>query len=123
MSIVDEIRSDLASHKGKLDQERAKLVAQRDGINTQIAEIDSLLKQIGTMEGKPSRAAPTARRSGIRDQVLAAVKAGHSKPADIRTALNLTGKSAGQSVSNALSALKSRGKIVADDSGAYCVTE
>lgn len=63
--------------------------------------------------------ATTKRRTGVRDDVLKAVKAGNGmKPAEIAQSLGMDDAKGKQSVANALSALKKTGKITATD-GAY----
>src|SRR5665213_2650715 len=102
MTILDETRALLAGQKDKLQSERDRLVGERDNLTAQISEVDALLRQIaGIDRERAPRAASTSsgRRSGIRDDVLAAIKNGAGTPAAIRTALNLSGKSASQSVS------------------------
>ena len=118
MSVLDQIR--------KLDEQKAKLLkdAKAEALaaaEKAIADLRELgfnyrLVLAGTDTGNPKK-----RRTGIRDEVLASVKA-HPKGfnrADLLEAMNVKGdKSGEQSVSNALSALKRAGTITTDD-GVY----
>jgi hypothetical protein len=123
LSVIEETRSFLSGQRGKLQDERAKLVEQRDAITNQIDEIDALLAQLNALGGHPARmrAAPTSRRSGIRDRVLEAVRRNSGTPAEIRKALGIGAgdKGGSQSVSNAISALKRDGKITTAADGTY----
>jgi len=113
MSVLDELK--------KLDKQRAELLAnaKQEAVKkaeAAVAELNALgfnfsLKEAG-VKGTGSR------RSGIRQEVLATVKAqpnGISR-ADLLDTLNAKGDtSAEQSVSNALSALKKNGSISGED--------
>lgn len=118
MSVLEKIR--------KLDEQKAALLAEAKSealgkAQAAIKELNSLGFNYQLVQGEGS--APTARsssggrRTGIRDEVLAAIKSAGAagiKPAGIRAALNLEGKSASQSVANALTALKGDSKIAKD---------
>jgi len=119
MTILDETRAYLAQQSDKLQAERSRLVTERDNLSGQISDIDALLRQLNSLSAKPASRV-TGRRSGIRDDVLDAIAKGANNPRAVRTALNLTGKSASQSVSNALSALKKDGKIT-QNGGVYAI--
>ena len=117
MSVLDQIR--------KLDEQKAQLLtaAKQEALGRANAAIKELA-ELGfnyrlVSEDAPS-ARPTARRTGIREQVLAAIKGtpGISRAA-LLDKLNAKGdKSAEQSVSNALAALKKAGSITGAD-GSY----
>lgn len=121
MTILDDTRSLLAGQRDKLQAERDRLAGERDKITAQIGEVDALLKQLGGLGTTTTRAAPTGRRSGIRDQVLQAIKDGNGTPADIRKAVGIEDgdKSGSGAVANALSALKKARSITTDSTGAY----
>lgn len=121
MSILDQLK--------KLDEQRAALLEGAknealDLVNKGIAALNELgfNYHLVQREGNaPARAG--ARRTGIRDEVLGLVKA---NPGINRSALiaemNIKGdKSAEQSLSNALAALKKAGTVTADG-GAYKAT-
>ena len=114
MSVLDQIR--------KLDQQKAQLVegAKKEGLDL-INQGIAILAEIGftyrvVEGGQPTQSPPRAtgtRRAGVRDQVLSLVTA---NPGITRSALiaemNIKGdKSAEQSLSNALAALKKGGQI------------
>ncbi len=121
-----------------IDKERKRLTKQRDDVlakrktlDEQLASIDKEMEAIEAYErvksGKPITSAKRGtgtRRSGIRQDVLALVKKhpGGITRADILSAMKAKGdKSAEQSVSNALSALK-RQKAVNSKDGMYKAT-
>ena len=105
----------------KLDEERAKLIADAKSqalaaANMAIADLNALGFTYRLVEGSDStqRAASSgARRAGIRELVLDAVKASGAdgiNRADLLQVLGMKGNKSGeQSVSNALSALKKAG--------------
>lgn len=125
LSVLEQIR--------KLDEQKAQLLesAKQEAIkaaNDAIATLNELgfdysLTQGSTSvsNGKTTAARePGTRRTGIREEVLAVIE---KNPSITRSALLETmeakgNKSAEQSVSNALSALKKAGTITADE-GAY----
>ena len=114
MSVLDQIR--------KLDEQKAKLLNDAKGEAIEAADAAiSTLNELGfsyqLVEGGAPAAAPRAtgtRRTGIRDEVLAQVKA-HPKGitrSEMLIAMNVKGEKSGeQSVSNALAALKKAGNI------------
>ena len=114
MSVLDQIR--------KLDEQKAQLIegAKKEGLDL-IHQGIAVLAEIGftyrvVEGGQPTQSAPRVtgtRRAGVRDQVLSLVTA---NPGITRSALiaemNIKGnKSAEQSLSNALAALKKGGQI------------
>lgn len=114
----------------KLEEEKEKLLDQAKGEALSKAQdaIDEL-RELGfhfelVERDRPTRTrTATGRRSGIRDDVLEAVRqagASGATPASIRAALGIQDgdKNGAQSVSNALSALKRANKIN-DKNGAY----
>jgi hypothetical protein len=116
---LDEVRTLFSGEnatkiKGMIDQldaidaEMATLADKRRNLDT---ELNTLLGNVPRQPRAP-RTSSGNRRTGIRDEVLAAIT---NNPgiavADIRTALGVEGKSGTQSVSNAISALKKDGKI------------
>lgn len=121
MTILDDTRALLAGQRDKLQAERDRLAGEREKLTAQITEVDALIRQLGGTQ--PTRAPTTGRtgrRSGIRDQVLDAVKAGNGTPSEIRKALGIADgdKSGSGSVANALSTLKKGNKISLRD-GVY----
>ena len=120
MSVLDEIR--------KLDEQKAKLLnqAKKEALQkaeAAIRELNELGFDYRLVEGG-GKATTGARRTGIRNEVLSAVKAApHGvKRADILAALDANDKSSQQSVSNALSALKKAGSVTQDNAGNYKAT-
>ena len=119
-SVLDQIR--------KLDEQKAKLLgdAKAEALiaaEAAIAALNELGFQYRLVEGGGSKPAttrtPGTRRTGIRDEVLDFVKnkAGIGR-AEIIEMMNGKGvKSIEQSISNALSALKKAGTILAHDGG------
>ena len=105
----------------KLDEERAVLVADAKhqalaAANMAIADLNALGFTYRLVEGggsSPPTSSTGTRRTGIREQVLDAVKASGAdgiNRADLLRVLGMKGdKSEEQSVSNALSALKKAG--------------
>lgn len=118
MSVLDQIR--------KLDEQKAQLLetAKKESL----AKAEAALKELSALgfhyrlvsdDGASIRATGT-RRTGIREEVLAAVKAtpGITR-ADLLEKMDAKGnKSAEQSVSNALAALKKAGTITGEN-GSY----
>ncbi len=121
MSVLDEIR--------KLDEQKNKLLegAKRDAMKkaqTALAELGALGFEYDIVEkGTPPRKTTGTRRTGIRQEVLSLI---HQSPqgisrSDLLDKLDAKGdKSAEQSISNALSALKKQ-KAVTGDGGIYKV--
>lgn len=125
----------------RIDEEQAKLEKQKEQLRVQakqeamasiqdaIRELNSLgfsyrlIEDKGTGSTRGPRAGSGTRRTGIRDQVLAAISAASPDgiaPAGIRERLGIEAgdKSGAQAVANALSALKRQSKI-SDKDGAY----
>lgn len=120
MSILDQIR--------KLDEQKAQLLqgAKKEALDAAQKAIRAL-NELGfnyrLSEGQSTERAPRAagtRRSGIRNEVLALVKANPGiNRSSLIAKMDIKGdKSAEQSLSNALAALKKAGLIVNPD-GAY----
>lgn len=118
MSVLDEIR--------KLDEQKAKLLgaAKQEALQT-ISTALKALAELGfgysLVETSSILAGPAGkRRTGIREEVLAMIQKNPSiGRAQLIEKMNAKGdKSAEQSVSNALSALKKAGTITADN-GVY----
>ena len=103
-----------------LDRAR-ELFAKRDKINEQIAklskeqsEIDNELTKLAGSSAPRQRRQSGGRRGGIREKVIAAIKASPGiSPAQVRKAVGIADgdKSGSQSVSNALWALKRAGQV------------
>lgn len=108
-----EIRKLEEQKKALITKERDALVAKANdaiaklrelGFNYRLAELDAPQRSTGT------------RRSGIREKVLEIVKKGSASRAQVLEQLAAKGdKSAEQSVSNALAALKKNGSIDLQD--------
>jgi riboflavin biosynthesis pyrimidine reductase len=112
VSVLDQIK--------KLDAEKARLLsAAKEEALQKAEEAVATLNELGfkyrLVEGGRKAAATGKRRTGIRDEVLATIKAHPDgmKRADILTAMNAEEKSAQQSISNALAALKKSGTVTA----------
>lgn len=119
MSVLDQLK-DLENKSNQLEEQKKQLLNKaKDEL---IAQINPLIDQLNSLghnyklSGGP--AAPGKRRSGIRADVLNIIKKAQNgiNRSDILATLNAKGdKSAEQSVSNALSALKKQGAVTADD--------
>lgn len=116
----------IARERTRLTREREKLVAQQGELEGRIEALDRELKAIeayvDTKEGSgPSaskrRSARRRRRSPRRDSILAFLKEnGALSRGELLEKMGLKGDKAGeQSVSNALSALKKAGAVLAKD--------
>ena len=113
----------------KLDEQKAALLSQAKqealaAANTAIASLNELGFHYRLVQGEGTaptvRAATGTRRSGIRDQVLAVIQQSDGMArADLLKTMEAVGnKSAEQSISNALAALKKAGIIKAEN-GVY----
>jgi len=114
MSILDQIR-ELEEQKNKLlEQARKEAVTKAE---VAIAELNALGFNY-RLTGGPSAAGFGKRRTGVRQEVLNTIKGapeGLSR-ADLLEKMSAKGdKSAEQSISNALAALKKNHTISADD--------
>ena len=118
MSVLDQIR--------KLDEQKAKLLgdAKAEALS-KAEEAISALAELGfnyrLVKADGTAAASSGRRTGVRDDVLAVVKAHASgiARADVLESMSARGdKKAEQSVSNALANLKKAEKITLAD-GVY----
>lgn len=120
MSVLDQIR--------KLDEQKAQLLetAKKEALKkaeAAIAELNELGFNYRLTGGPATPTSSGKRRTGIRQEVLAVVQqsADGISRADILEKLDAKGdKSAEQSVSNALAALKKQNTITGDD-GIYKV--
>lgn len=109
--------------RDRLAKAREDALAKRAEIDARITAVDTELAAIDAYEAaklsKPARSTRKtgSRRSGVRQEVLAEVKnhPGGVTPAAIKEALGATDKSARQSVSNALAALKRTKHVTAKD--------
>lgn len=117
MSVLDQIR--------KLDEQKAALLSQakKEAMDTAHKAIASLNELgfnyrlvLGEGSAPTARASTGTRRSGIREQVLAVIQQSSGMArADLLKAMDAGGdKSAEQSISNALAALKKAGIITAN---------
>ncbi len=116
MSVFDEIE--------KLEKQRDALLAQaKDDALTKATEAVATLQRLGfnyklIEEGASSTSIGGARRTGVRSDVLNAVKAAENgvSRADLLEAMSAKGdKRAEQSISNALANLKKSGQINLND--------
>lgn len=115
-SIIDQIRA-LDAEKTKLmDEAKANALATAEQA---VAELNELgfnyrLTQDAKAPKATRQTVPGTRRTGIRDQVLALIQSagpdGITRK-DLLEKLEATDKSAEQSISNAISALKKAGSI------------
>jgi hypothetical protein len=120
MSTISEIDQQIA----KLEAEKQSIIGAK--INEILSGVEEGIKELNTLghsckltvSSTASRRG--SRRTGIRKQVLDTVKAAQKgiNRADLLSKLDASHKSAQQSVSNALAALKKDGKIDAKD-GVY----
>jgi hypothetical protein len=124
---LDEEEARIKDQRAKLqDQAKAQALAAAEaaiadlnalGFNYRLVDVT---KSVSTSRPVARKSTGT-RRTGIREEVLAAVaKAGPDgiAPAAIRAKLGIEGKAGAQSVANALSALKKANHIT-DKNGAY----
>ncbi len=112
----------------ELDHQIAALEAQKKQIVSEekkrvLSKVENALKELNALGYNYKLTGTTTtgtRRTGIRKHVLDAVKAAPNgiTRAELLTQLNATDKSAQQSVSNALAALKKAGTVDAKD-GVY----
>lgn len=128
----DETDPDAYMMKAKegLEKQREDVLAKRATFDEELAAIDAKLSRIESYFNptkppeppknaripRPGSGPRKPRQSGVRDGVLAEI-AKHKdgiKRGDLLTAMGATEKSAEQSISNAVSALKKDGKITAD---------
>ncbi|WP_160120026.1 hypothetical protein [Rhodovarius lipocyclicus] len=125
--LKDDIDPDAFMMRAKdgLTKQREEVMARRAAIDEELAAIDGKLERIenyfnpgNVVGGKAPRVTRKAfatgtRRTGVRDDVLAAIKRrpdGISRQ-DLLKAMDATEKSREQSISNAVAALKKEGKI------------
>jgi len=131
-NIAEELK-ELEAEEARIRERKAKLQESAKAealanVNKALEELNALGYDYRLVEGKQGKASTPrtpstgTRRSGIRDEVLDAIKATTDgiSPADIRAKLGIGSddKSGAQSVANALSALKKQNKI-ADKDGLY----
>lgn len=115
----------IAKERAKLTKAREEELAKRAEIDARIEEIDTEFAAIDAYEAtklrkNKARGGTGTRRNGRRQEVLAVIKKHPQgiKPADIKADLGAHDKSAQQSVSNALSALK-KTNLVTASGGVY----
>lgn len=91
---------------------RNSLEAEESKLKIELKSIDAY---INAKEGKPAakKATRQPRTTGIKTTILEAMK---TKPAGIKRAelIEIIGKDKGQSISNALVAMKKKGEVTAD---------
>ncbi len=118
MSVLDEIRK-LEEQKEKLLEQAKKTILAK--AEAAVAELNEIGFNYKLVQGG-TRTASGTRRTGIRKEVLEIIKkhpAGIGR-ADILVAIDAKGdKSAEQSVSNALSALKNNDSVTTTADGKY----
>ena len=120
MSVFDQLK-DLENQRIKLEQQKSDLINKaKDELVAKITPLVQQLNDLGfnykLIEG--GRKSTGARRTGIRNEILAIIKKAPNgiARADIIAALSAKGDTAAeQSVSNALSALKKQGKVSSAD--------
>lgn len=120
MSVLDQIR-ELEAQKQKLLKEAKQSAIKK--AQAAIAELKELGFSYSLTEGEATRATGGTRRTGIRNDVLDIIKKTPNgiNRADILATMDAKGdKSAEQSVSNALSALKKQNAVTGKD-GTYKV--
>lgn len=125
----------IESERARLERERERLLSEQQTLQDQLDRIDNELRAIDAYDAiksgrQPPRPIPTGRagtrRSGMRNDLLRLIG---SSPRGLTRAEILTekqvaadDKSAIQSVSNALSALKRAGHLRQDEQGKYLLT-
>ncbi len=122
---MEKFEKMIEAERERLTTALADCNERKAAIDAEIAGIQQEMKAVAAYEaaktGKPVTASTGKRRTGIRDEVLAKVKA-HPEGiarAPLLEEMGVKGdKSGEQSVSNALAALKKAGIITADD-GVY----
>lgn len=124
MPTIDEIDAQIRALE---DQKKQIQQKAKDAALKKATDAIEELRKLGysyrlTEADRASRPAPAGeRRTGVRDQVLATVKAaGSISAADVLTKMNATSDSDKTSVRNALSALKRNGALDIKD-GNYVV--
>ena len=122
--MAQTVESFIAAQREALTTKRTEMHTRLVLVQAELDDIDRELSAIDTYEaarnGKPKRVAST-KVAGKRSQVLQLIKdsAGICR-ADIIEKMGAKGdKSAEQSISNALSALKAKHKITQDQDGSY----
>ncbi len=113
----------MEQERERLNMEKDILAKEMETIKTAMAGLDKELRAISAYERAKNGAVTTTakRRTGIRSEVKALIgdNANGIDRAQILEQLNAKGnKSAEQSVSNALGALKKAGKVTSDN-GVY----
>lgn len=123
----------MQAQKERLQKAREEIIARRDAVDQELADLDGKLSRIDAYFN-PRPMAPTTmkrvrttttrapRQGGIREKVLEEIKKHPTgiKRADLLTAMNATDKKAEQSISNAVANLKKAGAI-SGDAGLYSV--
>jgi hypothetical protein len=122
VTMADTMDALIAKQREQLTKERADVVAKIAELEKMRADIDrrfaAILAYESALSSKPvSRRRKVARRGGKQAQVLTTIKGGGGMTrGEIIAMLGVKGdKSAEQSVSNALNALKKSGTIVSTD--------
>ena len=119
MSVLDEIRQLEAQKATLIEKAKQAILTRAEKAVAELNEIGFTYKLVQT---GVTRTTPGTRRTGIRDEVLGVINR-HPQGigrADILTAMDAKGdKSAEQSVSNALSALKKANTVTTTDDGKY----
>lgn len=111
LSDIDKQIADLQAKKAQLLDDKKKTALQK--VRLAINELNTLGFSYSLTEDKDTT---TTRRSGVRADVLKAVRDSDGiKPADIAAMLGIDNVKGKQSVANALSALKKTGAVVVDN--------
>lgn len=123
---LDKACQDIYRQQHELEQKLKALRAELTAIEAYEAVKSGKVGAMGTAK-TPSRK-PGARRSGIRDEILALVKsapAGLSRAEilQMKSIVEKQDKSGAQSVSNALSALKKAGQLGQNSDGRYIAAD
>jgi hypothetical protein len=110
LSDIDKQIAELEAKKRQIIDEEKKTAKKK--VELALQELNSLGFNYKLVE---EGAAPK-RRTGVRDEVLKAVKANNGvRPADIAATLSMNDSKGKQSVANALSALKKAGKVTVEN--------
>jgi hypothetical protein len=126
--MADTFKDLIEKERARVNQQRKMLLVQRADLDRQIAELDIELSAIEAYENakrgkKPSRAR-AAQKDGKRAQILQLIgtSEGLTRGQLIDLMTTKGDKSGEQSVSNALSILKKRGKLKQSEGGRYLTT-
>lgn len=126
--MADTFKDLIEKERSRINQQRKALVEQRADVDRQIEELDIELRAIEAYENARQGKKPPARTrtwEGRRAQILQWLRddsKGLTRAQLIELGSFKGDKSAEQSVSNALTALKKQGKLKQTEDGRYLTT-